>query len=87
MIKYPPVNKRSKLRIWLNKHEYDFITNAQLALLEECEYCEVSIEEHDERIGFYRDCLNVYVYFKKNGDIQDRWSRTYLFNIRKGDLR
>ena len=87
MIKYPPINKRSRLRIWLNQHEYEFITNEQLILLEECEYCEVYLEEHKYSNGFYRNCFNVYVYFKKNGDVNDKWSRTYLFNIRKDDLQ
>lgn len=87
MIKYPPINKRSQLRMWLNKNEYEFITNSQLTLLEECEYCEVDIIEPEFDLGYYRDHLHVYVHFKKNGDIQDKWSRTYLFNIRRGELQ
>ena len=87
MIKYPPIDKRSQLRMWLNKNEYEFITNSQLTLLEECEYCDVDIKEPEFNLGYHGDHLHVYVYFKKNSDIQDKWSRTYLFNIRRGDLQ
>ncbi|OUQ09352.1 hypothetical protein B5E92_00850 [Erysipelatoclostridium sp. An15] len=85
MIKYPRINIRSQLRIWLNKHEYEFISNEQLTLLEECEFCEVRIDECHS--SFCRHCFNVYVTFKKNGDTQDRWSGVYLFHIRKDDLQ
>lgn len=85
MIKYPPINIRSQLRIWLNKHEYEFITNEQLTLLEECEFCDVSLGECHST--FCKNCLNVYVSFNKAGDVNDKWSGLFLFHIRKDDLK
>ena len=82
MIKYPKYNKRSFIRIYLSKNELCYISLAEFILLEECDFLEITLHES----SLHKNRILVDVFYKKNGDKNDRFSRIYTLLIRRNEF-
>lgn len=82
MIRFPFINKRSRVRIYLSKNEFQYISLAEFILLEECEFLEITLYDS----SLHKNLVLVDVFYKKNGDKNDRFSKVYTLCIRKNEL-